>query len=71
MIYPSAVGTLTCVESLEMFVRVLLPPYPNDYFVLVRMVRLCVLVIKLPNPIRKLAILKVIILVDSEIESMF
>jgi hypothetical protein len=31
----------------------------------------CVLVIKLPNPIRKLAILKIIILINSEIESKF
>jgi hypothetical protein len=27
---PSSVGTLTRVKSLEMFVRVLVPPYPND-----------------------------------------
>jgi hypothetical protein len=28
--YPSSTGTLTCVKSLETFVRTLLPPYPND-----------------------------------------
>jgi hypothetical protein len=26
----SSVGTLTCVKSLKTFVRVFLPPYPND-----------------------------------------
>jgi hypothetical protein len=26
----SSVGTLTCVKSLETFVRVLVPPYLND-----------------------------------------
>jgi hypothetical protein len=30
MIYPSFAGTLTCVKSLETFVNVFLPPYPND-----------------------------------------
>jgi hypothetical protein len=27
---PSSTGTLTCVKSLESFVRALLPPYSND-----------------------------------------
>jgi hypothetical protein len=27
---PSSEGTLTCIKSLESFVRALLPPYPND-----------------------------------------
>jgi hypothetical protein len=27
---PSSAGILTCVKSLETFVSVFLPPYPND-----------------------------------------
>jgi hypothetical protein len=27
---PSSTGTLTCIKSLETFVRALLPPYPNE-----------------------------------------
>jgi hypothetical protein len=30
MIYPSSVGTLTCIKTLETFVNVFLPSYPND-----------------------------------------
>jgi hypothetical protein len=30
MIYPSSAGKLTCVNSLEVFVSALLPPYLND-----------------------------------------
>jgi hypothetical protein len=37
-------------------------------FVLVSKVRSCVHIIKLPNPRSKLIILKIIILIDSEIE---
>jgi hypothetical protein len=40
-------------------------------FVLVSKVRSCVHIIKLPNPISKLIILKIIILIDSEIKSKF
>jgi hypothetical protein len=40
-------------------------------FVLVRMVKSCVHIIKLPNTINKFTILKIIILVIFEIESMF
>jgi hypothetical protein len=43
----------------------------GHFFCLVRTVRSCVHVIKLPNPIRKFGILKIIILIDYEIESKF
>jgi putative effector of murein hydrolase LrgA (UPF0299 family) len=69
MIYLCSAGTLTCIKSLETFVGALLPPYMNDSqyqivsFLLVRTVRSSVHIIKLPNPIINMAILKIIILV--------
>jgi hypothetical protein len=67
MIYPTSAGTLTLLEHLKCLLRAPSPPYPNDlqlrviYFVLMRMVRSCVHVIKLPNPLNKMEILKILI----------
>jgi hypothetical protein len=51
----SSVGTLTHVRTIEMCVESILPQYSNDLqeqvvsFVLVRTVRSCLHIIKLPN----------------------
>jgi hypothetical protein len=77
MFYPSSAGTLTFVRTVETCIESILPPYPNDSqqwvisFVLVRTIRSCVHIIKLPNPIIKLTFLKIIILLDFEIKSKF
>jgi hypothetical protein len=75
MIYLSSIGTLTPFKMIETFVESVFATVSEwsaiagHFFVLVRMVRSCVHVIKLPNPISKLTILKIIIPVDSEIKS--
>jgi hypothetical protein len=66
----SSVRILTCVKSIVMVLRATLQPYPNNSlqqiasFVLVRMVRSCVHIIKLPNRTSKMAILKIVNLAD-------
>jgi hypothetical protein len=61
----------TCVESDCATERIRSTVMGHLFIYLVRTVRSCVHIIKLPNPISKLAILKLVILIDSEIESMF
>jgi hypothetical protein len=79
MIYPSSAGTLTFVRTIETCVesnfchRTRTVHNSRSFsFVFLRMIRSCVNIIKLPNPIRKLTILKkIIILIVSKIKNKF
>jgi hypothetical protein len=75
---PCSAGILTCITSLETCVESYFCHRTRTIhnsglfsFVLVRMVRSCVYIIKLSNRISKMIILKIVILAASEDKSMF